>query len=47
MQRLLQLANDRPQGPSWSPYLAVGMCVLFGLVALGLYTRDRRRRRGK
>ncbi|MFF8473987.1 hypothetical protein [Streptomyces sp. NPDC015414] len=47
MHRLLQLADNRPDGPSWSPYLAIGLWLLFGLVALGLYTRDRRRRRGK
>ncbi|MEU8794580.1 hypothetical protein [Streptomyces sp. NPDC048643] len=45
MNSLAWLADgNRPDGPSWSPYLAIGLTVLFGFGALILYLRDRRRR---
>ncbi|MFG2434610.1 hypothetical protein [Streptomyces sp. NPDC048508] len=34
--------GDGPDGPSWSPYLAIGLFVLFSLNIL--YLRHRRRR---
>ncbi|MFJ7305253.1 hypothetical protein [Streptomyces sp. NPDC099088] len=34
--------GNGPDGPSWSPYLAIGLFVLFGVIIL--YIRARRRR---
>ncbi|MHC3452284.1 hypothetical protein [Streptomyces prasinus] len=33
----------KPKGPSWSPFLAVGMVVLFAVVIVFLLSRKRRR----
>ncbi|MFF1520155.1 hypothetical protein [Streptomyces sp. NPDC058305] len=44
-QRTRPLAGgSRPDGLSWSPYLAIGLTVLFGFGALILSLWDRRRR---
>ncbi|GHB73021.1 hypothetical protein GCM10010331_71210 [Streptomyces xanthochromogenes] len=37
------LATDRPDGPSWSPYLAIGLFTVAAVVAGLLYTRSRRK----
>ncbi|WP_345671119.1 hypothetical protein [Streptomyces similanensis] len=33
----------KPKGPSWSPYLAMGMVILFGAIIVFLLMRSRRR----
>ncbi|MER7487622.1 hypothetical protein ABTY20_17255 [Streptomyces sp. NPDC126497] len=42
MLDLIHLANDRPDGPSWSPYLAIGMFVA-AMVFVGVMYAKRRR----
>ncbi|WP_448316043.1 hypothetical protein [Streptomyces sp. CO7] len=42
MPTLLQLANYRPDGPSWSPYAAVGgVVIIFIILGIG-YLRKRK-----
>jgi hypothetical protein len=42
MLALIQVANDRPDGPSWSPYLAIGM-FLAAVIFIGIMYAKRRR----
>ncbi|WP_272920805.1 MULTISPECIES: hypothetical protein [Streptomyces] len=42
MHALISLANDRPDGPSWSPYLAIGMFVAAGIFVGIMYAKRRR-----
>lgn len=41
MQEILLSAGNRPDGPSWSPYLAVGAVIVFGAIMAFLYMRSR------
>lgn len=41
MREVLLFAGNRPDGPSWSPYLAVGLFLVFGAIIAFLYVRDR------
>lgn len=43
MVTMITLAQDnRPDGPSWSPYLAIGLFVLFAIIIGLLLLRKRR-----
>jgi hypothetical protein len=44
VQQLLRLA-DGPDGPSWSPYLMIGIFIVAAIIMVSLYTRSRRRGR--
>lgn len=41
MRDILLSAGNRPDGPSWSPYLAVGIFIVFGIIIALLYLRNR------
>ncbi len=41
MQEILLSAGNRPDGPSWSPYLTIGAFIVFGTVIAFLYVRKR------
>lgn len=41
MQELLLLANERPDGPSWSPYLIIGLFIAAAIAIGILYSRHR------
>lgn len=41
MQEILLSSGNRPDGPSWSPYLAVGLFIVFGIIIALLYLRNR------
>ncbi|WP_329415015.1 hypothetical protein OG802_28550 [Streptomyces sp. NBC_00704] len=45
MHAWVRLANERPDGPSWSPYLAVCMFLVAAIVMGALFVRSRRRSR--
>ena len=42
MLALVEVADDRPDGPSWSPYLAIGMFI-FAMIFVGIMYAKRRR----
>ncbi|AIS02311.1 hypothetical protein [Streptomyces glaucescens] len=42
MLALFEVANDRPDGPSWSPYLAIGMFII-AMIFVGIMYAKRRR----
>ncbi|MEU7471794.1 hypothetical protein AB0A94_25280 [Streptomyces sp. NPDC044984] len=42
MLALIHVANDRPDGPSWSPYLAIGLFVA-AMIFVGVMYAKRRR----
>ncbi|MBK3558056.1 hypothetical protein JHN55_16255 [Streptomyces sp. MBT56] len=41
MEEILLSAGNRPDGPSWSPYLAIGLFIVFGIIIAFLYMRKR------
>ncbi|MFD4001609.1 hypothetical protein [Streptomyces rubiginosohelvolus] len=41
MEEILLSAGNRPDGPSWSPYLAIGLFIVFGIIIAFLYLRKR------
>ncbi|MFJ4714028.1 hypothetical protein [Streptomyces sp. NPDC088785] len=43
MNAVLPLADGRADGPSWSPYLAIGLFLLFAVI-LGIRLMKKRRR---
>ncbi|WP_274535327.1 hypothetical protein [Streptomyces sp. CB00455] len=42
MNDLLHLATNRPDGPSWSPYLAIGAFLLVMIFVGVMYAKKRR-----
>jgi len=42
MLALISLANNRPDGPSWSPYLAIGLFIAAAIFVGIMYTKRRR-----
>jgi hypothetical protein len=42
MHAIISLANDRPDGPSWSPYLAIGLFIAAAIFVGVMYAKRRR-----
>ncbi|MFF9396149.1 RHS repeat-associated core domain-containing protein [Streptomyces griseoluteus] len=42
MTAFFRLANSRPDGPSWSPYLMIGIFVVVAVVMATKYVKDKR-----
>ncbi len=40
---LMAATDKRPDGPSWSPYLAIGLFIACGIIAVSLYLRNKRK----
>ncbi|MEV5438491.1 hypothetical protein AB0K80_21115 [Streptomyces sp. NPDC052682] len=37
-----EILAKKPQGPSWSPFLAIGMVILFGVIIVVLLIKRKR-----
>ncbi|MFE2376069.1 hypothetical protein [Streptomyces sp. NPDC059398] len=41
MRALLLAQSDRPDGPSWTPYAAIGIFVFFAIIIAVAYIKRR------
>ncbi len=42
METFTRLANSRPDGPSWSPYLMIGIFTVVAIIMATRYIKDKK-----